>query len=164
MDSNKETFLGRWSRLKRTATAEAVEQAVRPAVRGASTATGELPPLESLDFSSDFSAFLQPKVEEHLKRAALKKLFQSPHFNQMDGLDVYIDDYNRFEPIPEQMLQQLNQARGLLFPDQEKQAGEAGEATRTATKPGAAALTAGPEAPSQESGDCAAVEPPNEKS
>ncbi len=161
MDSKKETFLGRWSRLKRTAAAEAVEQATRPASTAATAKS--LPALEALDFSSDFSVFLQPKVEEHLKRAALKKLFQSPHFNQMDGLDVYIDDYNRFEPVPEGMLHQLNQARGLLFPEEGKQADGSSDAAQPETKP--AALMAGPEAPPRECGDCAAaIEPADGKS
>jgi hypothetical protein len=53
-----------------------------------------LPPVESLTIDSDFSAFLQPEVDETLKRQALKQLFRDPHFNVMDGLDVYIDDYS----------------------------------------------------------------------
>ncbi len=110
-----EKFLMRWSRLKR-ATAEKLPAAVPAAAPPASVA--ELPPLDALDFSSDFSGFLQPQVEESLKRAALKKLFHSEHFNRMDGLDVYIDDYNKFEPIPEEMLRRMEQARGLLFPQE----------------------------------------------
>lgn len=115
----KEKFLSRWSRLKR-ATASDLPDVAPPAVPAAAVA--ELPSLDALDFSSDFTGFLQPQVEESLKRAALKKLFHSGQFNQMDGLDVYIDDYNAFEPIPEEMLRRLEQARGLLFPqDDEKQ-------------------------------------------
>ena len=45
----------------------------------------------------------------------MKTLFADPHFNVMDGLDIYIDDYSLSEPIPEAMLATLNQARGLLF-------------------------------------------------
>ena len=48
---------------------------------------------------SDFVAFMQPKVAETVKRAALKKLFRDPRFNVMDGLDVYIDDYSIPSPI-----------------------------------------------------------------
>ena len=52
--------------------------------------------------------------------AALKKLFASePHFNVMDGLDTYIDDYNKFEPIPKAMLRQLVNARALGLIDDE---------------------------------------------
>ena len=41
---------------------------------------------------------------EDVRRAALKKLFSDPRFNVMDGLDVYIDDYSKTEPIPPEML------------------------------------------------------------
>jgi hypothetical protein len=44
---------------------------------------------------SDYRPFLGPEVEESTKRAALKRLFADPHFNRMDGLDVYIDDYSK---------------------------------------------------------------------
>jgi Protein of unknown function (DUF3306) len=66
-----------------------------------------LPPVESLTIDSDFTAFLQPKVDEALKRQALKKLFADPRFNVMDGLDVYIDDYTKSDPIPPDILERL---------------------------------------------------------
>lgn len=121
MEHGKETFLARWSRLKRSGASETPVATPLAAATGAAPPE-ELPPVETLGFSSDFSAFLQPKVRESVKRAALKKLFHSEHFNQMDGLDVYIDDYNQFEPIPEEMLRQMEQARNLLFGGDEKQA------------------------------------------
>ncbi|HEX4885724.1 MAG TPA: DUF3306 domain-containing protein, partial [Casimicrobiaceae bacterium] len=75
-----------------------------------------LPDVESLTFDSDFRAFLSPKVEEGTRRAALKKLFSDPRFNVMDGLDVYIDDYNKFEPMTPEILKQLVHARYLFDP------------------------------------------------
>jgi len=112
--TDRETFLSRWSRLKHEAekTPAATAEAAPPVE---AEPAQELPPVESLDFSSDFSRFLRSKAEEGVKRAALKRLFHSPHFNQMDGLDVYIDNYNVFEPIPEEMLQNLAHAREMLF-------------------------------------------------
>jgi len=146
----KEKFLSRWSRLKR-ATASELPDVAPPAVPAA---VAELPSLDALDFSSDFTGFLQPQVEESLKRAALKKLFHSGQFNQMDGLDVYIDDYNTFEPIPEEMLRRLEQARGLLFPqDDEKQAPAAlenhAEEADIASRAKSPALPTEPEAPEE---------------
>ncbi|MEK7875617.1 MAG: DUF3306 domain-containing protein, partial [Pseudomonadota bacterium] len=35
-------------------------------------------------------------------------------FNVMDGLDVYIDDYSKSEPIPAAMMAQLRQAQKIL--------------------------------------------------
>lgn len=123
---NKESFLQRWSRLKRTGNAErddtqaASPVPVPPAGAPATTPLPDLGAVDKLDFSSDFTAFLQPKVEESVKRAALKKLFHSPHFNQMDGLDVYIDDYGLSDPIPEDMLRQLAHAQDMLFGGEEQ--------------------------------------------
>lgn len=115
---DKEGFLQRWSRLKRAA-----DQAPGASPQDASAGVPEPPPpaladAEKLDFSSDFTPFLRAKVEESVKRAALKKLFHSPHFNQMDGLDVYIDDYGKFEPLDDATLSQLAHARELLFREQ----------------------------------------------
>jgi hypothetical protein len=75
-----------------------------------------LPNVESLSFDSDFSAFLRPEVDEGLKRKALAKLFRDPRFNVMDGLDVYIDDYSKPDPIPPEMLRQLAHCRSIFDP------------------------------------------------
>jgi len=108
MSAGKQDFLRRWSRLKRESAA--------PAPKGeASSAPPELPPLDSLNFESDFKQFMHSKVEEGVKRAALKKLFSDPRFNVMDGLDTYIDDYSKEDPISEELLAQLSHARQTLF-------------------------------------------------
>ena len=73
-----------------------------------------MPPLDKLTPESDYRAFFHPKVNEDVRRAALKKLFSDPHFNIMDGLDVYIDDYSKTEPIPAAMLAGLKQAQNIL--------------------------------------------------
>jgi hypothetical protein len=105
----KQDFLRRWSRLKR-------ESAVSPAAgKPVVEKPVELPALDSLTFESDFKAFMQAKVEEGVKRAALKKLFADPRFNVMDGLDTYIDDYSVENPIPDEMMARLEHARQTLF-------------------------------------------------
>lgn len=63
---------------------------------------------------SDFSSFFHPQVDEGVRRSALRKLFSDPHFNVMDGLDVYIDDYSKTEPIPPAMLAGLRQAQRIF--------------------------------------------------
>jgi hypothetical protein len=124
-------FLGRWSRLKREAAGAPPALApetpdVAPA-EGAPVASADVapvpdapdaepPPLESLNFDSDYRAFLGAKVDEGLKRSALKKLFNAPHFNEMDGLDVYIEDFGVFEPLPRSVVDQLVHARETLCP------------------------------------------------
>lgn len=59
----------------------------------------ELPPLETLDENSDYSAFLGKGVPPDLKQKALKKLFHSPKFNIRDGLDDYDWDFTNPEPL-----------------------------------------------------------------
>lgn len=59
----------------------------------------ELPRLEDLDENSDYSAFLNPKVAEDLRRVALRKLFRSAIFNVRDGLDDYDEDFTVYEPL-----------------------------------------------------------------
>lgn len=65
---------------------------------------------------SDYARFVAPGVDDNVKRSALKKLFADPHYNIMDGLDTYIEDYNKFEPIPPGMLAKLQHAKALLDP------------------------------------------------
>jgi hypothetical protein len=56
-----------------------------------------------------------------LRTAALRKLFRDPHFSVMDGLDVYMDDYSKPDPIPEAMLRTLQHAKGILFGEGNKE-------------------------------------------
>jgi len=98
----------------------------------------ELPSLESLKgLASDYKPFMQPEVDAATRGAALKNLFSDPHFNQMDGLDVYIDDYSKVEPLPSPMLRVLNQVKHLgLFDDENKETAEAAMGTGSeATQP-----------------------------
>jgi Protein of unknown function (DUF3306) len=86
----------------------------------AAPASPTLEDVAQLTKESDFSRFVAPNVDPGVKNAAMKKLFASdPHFNVMDGLDTYIDDYNKFEPLPKSMLRQLVSARALGLIDDE---------------------------------------------
>jgi len=123
-----ENFLSRWSRRKhksRQSPADvAPEEMPAQAAQPGAIATDAppqppapepvpLPPVESLTPESDFTPFMQPKVDADLKREALKKLFADTRFNVMDGLDVYIDDYTKSAPIPEGWLEKMEQMRHL---------------------------------------------------
>lgn len=125
MDQDKKTtespeeFLSRWSRRKQQAREQ--EAAPSPAVTPASQdQPPELPPVDALNMDSDFRGFLHPKVDETLRREALKKLFHEPHFNVMDGLDIYIDDYSVSDPIPEAMLKQMKHAQDIIVAGKER--------------------------------------------
>jgi hypothetical protein len=117
-DDEGEGFLSRWSQRKAMAR-EGVELPDEPelpeqppVVDGAGVdnppaevepenteAPVELPPLESLDENSDYSAFLNKDVSPDLRQKALRKLFQSPKFNVRDGLDDYDLDFSNPEPL-----------------------------------------------------------------
>lgn len=130
MADGDEAFLSRWSRLKREETAKtapAIDGANPPAAPAAAevakpVTAAELPPLESLTLESDYRAFLQPGVGADLRKAALTKLFQDPHFHfaQMDKLDTYIDDYSIEDPISDEMMKTLDHARHILFDEEKK--------------------------------------------
>jgi hypothetical protein len=51
---------------------------------------------------------MKSEVDPALRRQALRTLFRDPRFNVMDGLDVYIDDYSKPDPIPPEWLGKLN--------------------------------------------------------
>lgn len=130
-----DSFLSRWSRRKsesRRGEVPPPEPEALPVVAPAAleakpvaavpaevepAAPSEPPPtladVESLTPEADFSRFVKSDVDPGVQRAALKKLFADPHFNVMDGLDVYIDDYNAPDPLPKSMLRQMVQSRML---------------------------------------------------
>jgi Protein of unknown function (DUF3306) len=82
----------------------------------------KLPSLEDLTPESDFKPFMRAGVEPAQRNAALKKLFTDPHYNIMDGLDIYIDDYGKPDPIPAEMLRGLVQSQLLgLFKEEEEE-------------------------------------------
>lgn len=66
-----------------------------------------------LTWQSDFSRFVAAGVKTDVKNAALRKLFSNPHFNVMDGLDIYIADYNTPAPVPSGVLLRMAQAKYL---------------------------------------------------
>jgi hypothetical protein len=138
-DTSSEGFsLRRWSRRKLDAArtepaaapaaavpAAAVPAAAAPPAAGPPAAPAaaaltpvapDLPPVESLTPESEFAAFFKPQVDEVVKRAALKQLFRDPRFNVMDGLDTYIDDYTKVDPISADVLKQLVQTRYIFDP------------------------------------------------
>jgi len=109
----QEPFLARWARLKEEAQ-QSPPQPVAEKAADPKAPAPELPAIDKLTLESDYRGFFHPKVGEDLRRAALRKLFSDPHFNVMDGLDVYIDDYSKNEPIPPAMLAGLRQAQNIL--------------------------------------------------
>jgi hypothetical protein len=88
-----------------------------------------MPTLEDvlkLTHDSDFSAYVKPGIDPEVQREAMKKLFSDPRYNIMDGLDIYIDDYSKADPIPLEMLKSMNQSKMLgLFKTAEEKLADA---------------------------------------
>lgn len=116
-----EGFLRRWSRLK---AAPEPPQEVAPAPVAVAAPPSPLveeeralPTLDDvarLTPESDYSAFVAKGVDKAVQRMALKKLFADPNFAVMDGLDIYIADYNKAAPLTDAMLASLRHAPGVL--------------------------------------------------
>ncbi len=142
-------FLGRWSRRKaavregEAVDVEASAPSTQPAPatgieparqappplgeegRGEGPAEARAPTLDdvqALTPESDFKPFMARGVAPEVKNAAVKKLFADPHFNVMDRLDTYIDDYGQPDPIPAALLRQMASARFLKLFDHEDDA------------------------------------------
>jgi hypothetical protein len=112
-EEKKEAFFERWSRLKKEEkrALPATEQKPAPA----------LPPVEKLTAESDFTGFMHPKVEQALRRVALKKLFSDPHFNIPDPFEPYSGNFNVEDPISPELLATLKQADQLVFGEKQEQ-------------------------------------------
>ncbi|MGI4843314.1 MAG: DUF3306 domain-containing protein [Janthinobacterium lividum] len=145
---SEEGFFRRWARLKSSGAGAAPEEATRapaPPVPVSEPPAGALQeadaapraPLPTLEDAArltpdaDFSAFVAKGVDQSVRRLALKKLFADPHFNAIDGLDIYMNDYNKATPLTPAMLASLKHAQGLvtrLLDDRQKEAEAAGQA------------------------------------
>ena len=143
MTENSGGFFSRWSQRKQAVKLGLAEEDVRqdlaqvkaqdklqpsPQNSAVSVASGkpeatdnaaeppQLPTLtdvEQLTPDSDFSTFLTQGVSPEVRNAAMKKLFTDPHYNVMDGLDIYIGDYNTPDPLPAGMLAKMVGAQFL---------------------------------------------------
>jgi len=74
---------------------------------------------QALGQDSDFKPFIAKGVDPAVRNAAMKKLFTDPHYNVMDRLDTYIDDYSQADPLPLSMLRKMASAQFLKLVDEE---------------------------------------------
>lgn len=112
----------------------------------AEQATPQQPALPTMDDvhaltkESDFTRFVKPGVDPGVRNAAFKQLFTDPLFNQMDGLDIYIDDYSQPNPLPLSLARKLTSSKvlNLFETPEEKAARRAAEASKSAQNQAAA--------------------------
>ena len=75
--------------------------------------------VKALNADSSFAPFVSRDVAPEVRNAAMKKLFTDPHYNVMDGLDIYIDDYSKPDPMPADMLRKMVSAKFLNLFDED---------------------------------------------
>ncbi len=137
-------FFSRWSRRKVLAkTGEPLPEpapvapmavaavpvpAVAPAAPSEVATEPQQAPLPTLDDvaqltpESDFKPFVARAVDPQVRNAAMKTLFSDPHFNVMDGLDIYIDDYSKPDPLPLELARKLTSAQFMKVFDAPEEA------------------------------------------
>jgi hypothetical protein len=96
---------------------EAAAQAERPPVDAPPHPT--LEDAQALTPESDFKPFVARDLAPEVRNAAMKQLFADPHFNVMDRMDVYIDDYSVSTPIPPAMLRKMASAVFMKIVEEE---------------------------------------------
>jgi hypothetical protein len=117
-----ENFFARWAKPKPVAQQAVASAAVVPqgplvpAEPVIAPAVPTMDDVAGLTRDSDYAPFMARGVDQMVQRGAMKKLFSDPHFNLMDGLDIYIGDYNTPDPMPAAMLALLEHAKGVLDP------------------------------------------------
>ncbi|MBI3154442.1 MAG: DUF3306 domain-containing protein [Burkholderiales bacterium] len=128
-----------------TSPAPAVEPGATPDPASSRPPPPTLDDVARLTRESDYARFVVGDVDPGVRNAAMRKLFSDPRFNLMDGLDVYIDDYGRPDPLPPGMLRRLVQSRSLgLFDDEER---VEPASTRHADTPATTTTASAPAAP-----------------
>jgi hypothetical protein len=110
---------------------------------------------------ADFSPFVGRQVPADVRNAAMKKLFTDPHYNVMDGLDIYIDDYSQPSPLSAAMMAKMVGAQFLKLVEDPQAAKPAATAsTDTASAAASPADAAAAPEPSPESATPAPTAPP----
>ena len=83
------------------------------------TNVDDLPDVETLNESSDYTPFLKDGVPEKLKRLALRKLWKSnPIFGFIDGLDDYDEDYSAIGMVAQEIFTNYKPGKGMVDPDE----------------------------------------------
>ncbi len=156
MAESDDGFVRRWSQRKRKTRqdqrdaddpsapglpAESAQEAAVPA-----EAPDNLPDVDSLDESSDFTVFLKEGVPDIIRRKALRKLWRvHPAMAVIDGLDDYDDDYTVSEALVKGLKTVYEAGKGYLDEDEAGEVPTAAEdeevaesATESETVPGEA--------------------------
>lgn len=156
--ADKEGFLHRWSARKAEARDgvpspepdEVEEQAAHPesdagadgGPEGEPESAPDLPDVETLDASSDYTAFLGSNVPQDVANLALRKLWRSdPVLANLDGLNDYDDDFSKVGMVSEVVKTIYKVGKGFITAEDEAEKDaaleddEAGEVTEMESLP-----------------------------
>ncbi len=126
-----EAFLERWARRKEaqrqkppaepdSAAAEGPGEGEAGGDAEAPLRVEDLPDIETLDESSDFTVFLKEGVPQSLRRRALRKLYRlNPIFANLDGLAEYDEDYHTVIDLPGGVKTLFQAGKGMVQPEAE---------------------------------------------
>ena len=132
-DKSEDTFIGRWSRLKRaggpdetvvappqpgeaeTDAKVCVEDEAQQALLAANRAAAESVDIEAIGYESDISVFFKEGVPALLKQAAMRRMWRSdPIFANVDGLNDYDQDFNVIHRVLTEFKSAWQAGRGYL--------------------------------------------------
>jgi len=129
-----EGFLNRWSQRKQAVregktrdeppvipVVTPVPEVAQPVAQEPAPPPPSLEDVKNLTIESDFKPFVARSVAPEVRNAAMKKLFTDPHYNVMDRLDIYIDDYSKPDLLPGSMLRKMASAKFLKLFDEEEE-------------------------------------------
>ena len=120
-------FVARWSRRKRgeespedapaPVEAESREPAAEPSE---DEIVAQLPDIDSMDESADFTVFLKKGVPEELRKRALRRLWRlNPVFANLDGLNDYDEDFNTATTLLEGLKTVYQVGKGMPGPSEQ---------------------------------------------
>jgi hypothetical protein len=160
MAEPEDSFIARWSRRKRglspsedTAAvdapsflpAEGVTDERETADAAETEIIAQLPDIESLDESADFTVFLQKGVPEELRKRALRRLWRlNPVFANLDGLNDYDEDFTDAATVLEGLKTLYQVGKGMRAPAEPRTGdADAGDLETSAAAAGEKAIPTG---------------------
>lgn len=161
--ADQDGFARRWSRRKQTVRAQATEQPEPAEVDAPADAepgkpldeaeiVANLPDIDGMVESSDFTVFLREGVPETLRRKALRKLWRlNPIFANLDGLNDYDEDFTDAATAVQAVKTIYKVGRGMISDDEED--AETAAADAPAEGPEAEPDAPGPGDPADQAAD-----------
>jgi hypothetical protein len=167
-------FLGRWSRRKlgeaagapanetpKPESAQPVVPAARTEDQGDPEVVAQLPDIDGMDDSSDFTVFLQAGVPEALRRRALRKLWRvNPVLANLDGLNDYDEDYTQLHTLGRGMKSLYKAGKGFVADESEAPAAGAPPQTAETLPPDSSPPGSPPESPAADESETQRAESP----